>query len=235
MVTQWRPLISGLMLFIVSTIAHAQELYNVRDNPEPSLEIGAQVFYERCTLCHGNNGMGEGLLPLKLKNYPNTNLLVPKHPIARPSVHDIVVYGGSRGEVSNLMPPMGNDLTWTQTESVVDFVLLLRNEHKVAAAMLAKLHGHKQVTLRTGQNIFTNRCVLCHGEYGEGNGRMVKVIKTPPPADLTASRLPDDYLKNIIKKGGAGVNRSPQMPPWGDQLNDAEIDSLILYLHSLRD
>lgn len=91
------------------------------------------------------------------------------------------------------------------------------------------------VSKKAGQDIFASHCVLCHGKFGEGDGRMAKVIRNPPPADLTASRLPDDYLKQIISEGGAGVGRSPQMPPWGDQLSAAEIESLILYLKSLRD
>ncbi|CBL44377.1 Putative cytochrome c [gamma proteobacterium HdN1] len=179
--------------------------------------------------------MGDGRLPLKLKQYPSTNLMKPRQPVDRTSVHDIVVYGGTQGKVSNLMPPMGNDLTWTQTESVVDFVLFLRQEPQKAAAMLAALRSQNAVSRNVGQDIFTTRCVLCHGPHGEGNGRMAKVIKNPPPADLTASRLPDDYLMQIISKGGEGVGRSPQMPPWGNQLNKVEIESVILYLKSIRD
>lgn len=205
------------------------------DNPAPTLQIGAGVFQHRCTLCHGDDGMGEGLLPLKLRQYPNTNLLKPRHPQDRASVHDIVVFGGTRGNVSNLMPPMGNDLTWTEVESVVDFVLHLRQQTAEARALLDNVRGQGEVSKKAGQDIFSSRCVLCHGKFGEGDGRMAKVIKNPPPADLTASRLPDDYLKQIISKGGAGVSRSPQMPPWGDQLSAVEIESLILYLKSLRD
>lgn len=226
-----RQLLAGTMLVLASTaLADAPT-----DNPQPTLDIGAEVFQNRCTLCHGNDGLGEGLMPLKLKDYPNTNLMKPKHPQDRASVHDIVVYGGTRGTVSNLMPPMGNDLTWTQVESVVDFVLHLRTEPEQAQAKLASLRTNENVSKKAGQDIFSSRCVLCHGKHGEGDGRMAKVIKNPPPADLTASRLPDDYLKQIIREGGAGVKRSPQMPPWGDQLSPVEIESLVLYLKSIRD
>lgn len=220
---------------LLTQLAIAESEPPTGDNPAPSLQAGAEVFQNRCTLCHGDDGMGEGLLPLKLKQYPNTNLMKPKHPQDRASVHDIVVYGGTRGTVSNLMPPMGNDLTWTEVESVVDFVLQLRQQPEAARTLLASVRGQGEVSRKAGQDIFTSRCVLCHGKFGEGDGRMAKVIKNPPPADLTASRLPDDYLKQIISKGGASVSRSPQMPPWGDQLSAVEIESLILYLKSLRD
>ncbi|WP_440903706.1 c-type cytochrome [Catenovulum sp. SX2] len=221
----------GCWLFVAWPMA----LFANGEDPTPNLNKGAEVYYQRCSLCHGSAGMGDGLLPIKLKNYPNTNLMKPKYPTDRETVHKIIVYGGSLGYTSNLMPPMGNDLTWTQIESVVNFVLLLRQDQAKANALLAKLPDMKKATKKVGQEVFSSRCQLCHGKYGEGDGRMAKVIKNPPPADLTASRVPDDYLRLIITKGGQGVGRSGQMPPWGDQLNGLEIESVILYLQSIRD
>ena len=34
------------------------------DSLEVSVARGAEVFEQRCALCHGNDGMGGGLLPL---------------------------------------------------------------------------------------------------------------------------------------------------------------------------
>jgi len=92
-----------------------------------------------------------------------------------------------------------------------------------------------QPILKKGQHIFHQRCELCHGSKGEGNGRMIKVVKAPPPADLTSSRLPDDYLTKIIAGGGRSVQRSSQMPPWGDELSEQEILAVIEYIKSIRD
>lgn len=75
----------------------------------------------------------------------------------------------------------------------------------------------------------------CHGIYGEGDGNMAKIIRNPPPYNLTKSTQTEAYLKEIISKGGEAVSRSPQMPPWGEELNDSEIQSLILYLLTLRE
>lgn len=93
----------------------------------------------------------------------------------------------------------------------------------------------KEPTIDYGKEIFMQRCVLCHGKTGEGDGRMAKVIKSPPPFDLTASRLPDGYLKEIIVKGSEAMGRSKHMPPWGDALHDVEIESLMLHLKNIRD
>ncbi len=90
-------------------------------------------------------------------------------------------------------------------------------------------------SLDYGSKVFYQSCVLCHGRTGEGNGRMAKVLKAPPPADLTASRIPDDYLREIIVKGSEALGRSKHMPPWGEALQEVEIDSVIMYVKSIRD
>lgn len=230
------PYLTGLFLLLMIIFPPPSSFANDDgDNPAPNLNTGARVYSQRCILCHGKAAMGEGILPIKLKTYPNTSLIAPKYKNERKNIYNAVVFGGTTGELSNLMPPMGNNLTWTETESVVDFVLLLRKDHQQAMALLKKLPTKAQASTKIGQQIFSSHCALCHGSYGEGNGRMAKVIKSPPPADLTASRLPDIYLKKIISSGGPGVGRSPQMPPWGDQLDKTELESIILYLKRIRD
>lgn len=205
------------------------------DAVKPSLKYGVQTFIQRCSLCHGPKGKGNGIIPQKLKNYPSTNLLKPVYSSSRKDIHRVVIYGGSQGEMSNFMPPMGNDLTWTQLESVVDLVVLLRNDNPRAMKLLESMDNNKLVSRRLGQEIFSNRCVLCHGKYGEGDGRMARVIKTPPPFDLTASRMPDDYLRKIISEGGEFMGRSKQMPPWKNELNNVELESVIIYIKTIRD
>ena len=63
---------------------------------------------------------------------------------------------------------------------------------------------------------------------------MSKIIKNPPPYNLTLSALPDKYLKQIITQGGRAVGRSYQMPPWKDELSEEEVDSAIIYIKTLR-
>ena len=75
---------------------------------------------------------------------------------------------------------------------------------------------------------------MCHGRYGEGNGRLAKIIRNPPPYDLTKSTAEQTYLIEIITKGGAAVNRSKHMPPWGEELTSVEIDSVVNYIMTIR-
>jgi mono/diheme cytochrome c family protein len=52
-------------------------------------------------------------------------------------------------------------------------------------------------------------------------------------ADATYMRtLPDDYLFQIIKQGGANLGK-PGMPSWGQELTDEEIMALVVYIRGL--
>ena len=231
----WRR---GIMLCVVGLMACFSPLLAAQaeyDNPTPTLELGAKVYGSRCVLCHGNKAMGEGILPMRLKEYPDTALLEPRLAKTRQDILQVTVLGPHFNGASSYMPPFGKELSWSELESVSDFVVLLRSDKTKAYDMLGSVEGIETATRKLGRQVYTTRCVLCHGDFGEGDGRMSKLLKNPPPADLTASRVPENYLKDIIVKGGEAMGRSKHMPPWGDQLTAAEIDSLILYVISIRD
>ena len=59
------------------------------------------------------------------------------------------------------------------------------------------------------------KCAACHGKNGKGQGPAVKAmkIKTTDWTDKAAMEmLKDDFLKDIINKGGKAVNKSKRMP-----------------------
>ncbi len=205
------------------------------EEARPCNEYGANVFQGRCALCHGSDGHGEGILPLSMKGYANTNLLEAKHPRDTATLTRIIKHGGSLPDVSTEMPPWGDELTATQVESVVMFVQLLHKDTETALELLRSEAQQLKPTTRMGRAIYKGRCSLCHGAYGQGDGKMARIIKDPPPFNLTLSRAPDDYLKQIIDKGGEAMGRSPRMPPWGTDLSGPEIESIILHIKTLRE
>lgn len=197
-------------------------------------EYGAHVFQQRCALCHGSDGRGEGILSLAIADYPETNLLKGRYGNDPASLARIITHGASLEEISAEMPPWGDELTATQLDSVVAFVDLLHRDQQTAVELLRAEAEQGVATVRQGRSIYRGRCALCHGDFGEGDGKMAKIITNPPPFNLTWSRVPDPYLREIIGGGGASVGRSPRMPPWGDELNAVELESVILYVKTLR-
>lgn len=226
-----------LLLFPVNLLGDVDNnvLKTSLDKPIPNLVKGAQVFQSRCTLCHGNNGMGEGMLPLSVVDYPSTNLVQPRYGTDTESLLDIVIWGGTKGNMSMLSPPWGDELTWTEIESVVQFIEYLRKDTEQALALLKVQAMGLKPSLKIGRELFNSRCALCHGAHGTGDGKMAKIIRNPPPFNLTKSRMPDDYLTQIIGEGGQAVGRSAQMPPWKQELSATQIKSVVMYIKTMRE
>jgi len=63
--------------------------------------------------------------------------------------------------------------------------------------------------------IFTTRCVVCHGASGSGDGLASKGL-SPPPRNFHdsswQSSVSNEYLTKIIRFGGASVGKSAAMP-----------------------
>ena len=84
------------------------------------------------------------------------------------------------------------------------------------------------------ERLYFLRCVSCHGTGGTGSWRATFFLIRP--GNLADSRrmaaLPDQYLFDIIKHGGATIGK-PGMPGFGFHLSDAEISELVSYVRSL--
>jgi mono/diheme cytochrome c family protein len=89
---------------------------------------------------------------------------------------------------------------------------------------------------KAGKARYGQYCALCHGESGRGDGPSAAGFATKP-ADLTDGRLmnalPDEFLANVIRNGGASEGLSPAMPPFGRFLPEVETREVIAYIRSL--
>jgi mono/diheme cytochrome c family protein len=65
------------------------------------------------------------------------------------------------------------------------------------------------------QKIFKTKCIVCHGEKGEGNGTGAAAL-TVKPRNYTDGRwqksVTDQQIEEIILKGGGAVGKDPGMP-----------------------
>jgi len=88
-----------------------------------------------------------------------------------------------------------------------------------------------------GAEIYARRCVLCHGEDGDGLGPAAEQLN-PPPRDFSFGQYKikstgfDDIVPNdedlfrMINDGMPGT----AMPGWGDMLSEQDIRDLIAYI-----
>lgn len=89
-----------------------------------------------------------------------------------------------------------------------------------------------------GKELFAQRCAMCHGEKGAGDGALAATMpEGQRPRNLVSGDMKyakdDAKLTEIIKKGGAGVGLSVMMPGQVD-LNDNDLASLVAFVKSLK-
>ncbi len=81
------------------------------------------------------------------------------------------------------------------------------------------------------KDVFAQRCVVCHGASGKGDGVGAAALN-PKPRNYTDKQwqktVTDDVLKKIIVGGGPAAGKSPLMPPNPDlSQKPAVIDGLV--------
>ena len=86
------------------------------------------------------------------------------------------------------------------------------------------------------RNRYFKCCAPCHGIEGRGDGFNARFLQQTPAihADsISMSRRADDTLYDGIASGGAMLDRSHLMPPWGATFSRAEITGLVGYIRTL--
>jgi mono/diheme cytochrome c family protein len=89
-----------------------------------------------------------------------------------------------------------------------------------------------------GKQLYVSYCSTCHGDTGKGDGVVGRSLPVKP-ADHTngtvMNQLSDQFLHDIIAKGGTAVGKSSFMPSWGSSLDEKQIRDLLAYLRSIAD
>jgi cytochrome c oxidase cbb3-type subunit III len=89
---------------------------------------------------------------------------------------------------------------------------------------------------KRGEDLYIEKCVLCHGSRGQGWDWSKRVEKPPIPIPDLSKVVPqrsDQYLFNIVHGGGEAVGKTRLMPPFGFQLNDGEVWDIVAYMRTL--
>jgi len=69
---------------------------------------------------------------------------------------------------------------------------------------------------KEAEDIFSTRCMTCHGPQGHGDGPASAGL-TPRPRNFSdkswQTAVTNAHIENIIQYGGVAVGKSPAMPP----------------------
>ncbi len=88
-----------------------------------------------------------------------------------------------------------------------------------------------------GKQDYATFCSTCHGENGDGQGPVGKVLQ-PPPRDFTVGEFKfggsDQDIFGVISDGAASRGGSPLMAPWGAVIPESDRWAIVKYIRSLR-
>jgi len=105
-----------------------------------------------------------------------------------------------------------------------------------ASRAAAPASAADSLDVKAGQAFYLQHCASCHGDAGHGDGPSAAGFATKP-TNLTDGRimnaLPDEFLVNIILKGGPAEGLTPGMPPFSGFLSEAQTRQVVLYLRAI--
>lgn len=218
--------------FLVIFFVETGFSYSSSNEISKDIANGAAIYKDRCILCHGSKGMGEGILPLRIDNYPNTNFYQSVKSADLEDTISRVRHGGIDTGYPIYSPPWKDELSEESIENVSHFVMMLINDPNKAQRTLSKVKV--DTNHRRGSQIYITRCGICHGQNGLGDGQLRAALSGSPPANLTTSSLSVEEMTQIVTYGGSGVSRSSSMPPWGEELLPEQIESVVEHVLTFR-
>jgi cytochrome c oxidase cbb3-type subunit 3 len=203
----------GLACLTLGTAASAQTV------DDETLDLGAALFEENCSVCHHEDAIGEpGIAPSLI----NPELLS----IASDKFFMSTIRDG-RADTS-MMPfaPLGRK----NVQAIVAYLRSHATRPNRAEEVDAQPDAHGDP--RLGKQWYDNICSTCHGVSGDG----YEAGGTGTAIGMSGflSKASDGFIRETIKKGRSNTRmRAFQGPTGLANLSDQEIDDIIVYLRSL--
>ncbi|MCU0694979.1 MAG: c-type cytochrome [Myxococcaceae bacterium] len=178
----------------------------------PDLARGKALFAERCAVCHGETGAGDGTVAASLSPPP------ADFTRARFST-DRLLHVLREGVPGTAMPAQPG-LAPADRAALIAWVQSLGPKAappKAPAPVLA-----------LGENVFSIRCSACHGTFADGSGPSASRVGRPP-TDFTRKQPTKERIVDVLTHGIRGT----AMTPMRRLLSDAELDGVVAYLQSV--
>jgi len=180
-----------------------------------------------CQLCHDARGTGHGALAKEMK-LKITDLTTTVRSRSDTILKKIisgegkqVISGRDRHNIlSEAMPNWKGVFTDRQIDALIAYLRFLGNSKYGLMGDPVK-----------GRDLYQQYCQVCHGEDGDGEGILTKLIKIHP-ADHTNSTEMDEFsneqlLDNIL------TGKGKYMPAWEGILTRQEVEQLVSYIRLL--
>lgn len=173
---------------------------------EHALKIGARLYANYCSICHGSDAKGSNGFP----NLADNEWRWGGEP---ETIKASILHGRIAA-----MPAWGQVIG---DEGVKNVAAYVRNE--LAGLSLPEAH---EADLGKGSEVYVQTCSVCHGANGEGMAALGAPQLTNPSAWIYGSSLPQ--LQQTIRHG-----RNGQMPAQEQYLGNDKVHLLAAYVYSL--
>jgi mono/diheme cytochrome c family protein len=232
---------AALIVAVAASLAQA-----AARSAQERIDSGRQIFLSSCSMCHGDQGNGDGPLSAELVKEAGTPpaRLTDAARIAalgREGVKQTVIQGGGHRNRSNLMPAWGDKLTPQQADDVTEFVMTLPGTSQaIPPATLNKYLKTPPGKAEEGRKLFVYYCSGCHGLAGKGDGVYAKTLRDRDkvwPRNLTQTsyfaKKTDQDIFMVVSLGGGHMGKSTMMPGWDVNLTPEQVKHLVAYVRVL--
>jgi mono/diheme cytochrome c family protein len=212
-------------------------------NVPPGASAGQRVYLERCAVCHGPDGRGNGpaapsMVP-RPRDFTQAEFKYKSTPAGQPATDDDLLRTVTQGLTASGMPYFGDLLSDSERRAVVDYVKTLSPGFSGLPPTTLVVPARvtpDSASIDRGKMLYTQQgCVACHGTDGHG-GIELKDAKGYPvlARDLTApwtfrgGSAPEDVWLRLT----TGLPPGP-MPAF-DRLSPEDRWDLVNYVLSLQ-
>ena len=177
-----------VILYIYATVAERKNPTIPASSTEPTLDRGKQVYAQKCSVCHGDSGKGDGpsadYSSPRPRNFTKSHIKIRSTPFGKiptdRDIFDII----STGLPATTMPGWAH-LPAQDRWSLVLFIKSLGKKYK---KFVDKGKVHKPIvvpdplpftleSLASGKELFAQNCSGCHGLKGRSDGpSTIKVV-----------------------------------------------------------
>jgi DMSO reductase family type II enzyme heme b subunit len=220
--------------------------------PKPvdeNVQAGKAIFEQRCKVCHGPEGNGEGPAATYLKPRPRdfTKGLfkIRTTPSGKLPTDQDLFKVISQGMMGTVMPAWETNLSEKERWQVISYVKTFakkfaRLKEPPTSITVGERVPSSPESIERGKKLFkANDCFKCHGEEGRADGASALDLKDEwdipiRPANLTRNwnfrggNKPEDIYTRI----STGLMGTP-MPSFSDTLSNNDIWDLVNFILSL--
>ncbi len=209
-------------------------------NLPSNLELGEKIFLEKCAVCHGPNGRGNGpAAPSMIPRPRDFTKGIFKYKSTKPGSPptDVDLFNTiSNGLNASGMPYWKDLLSEMEIQAVVRFIKSLSPVFTQSKPSPIKIPPFKQGDIKRGKKLYqTEGCANCHGPYAKGgmklkdlNGHDVISRDLTAPWTFRGGSSPQKIWLRIT----TGLPPSP-MPSFANTLTDQERWDIANYIQSI--